>query len=76
MGKDDTIVLICRSGKRSAKAASLMAKAGYTNVYHLVDGYEGDKANEGPSKGQRVVNGWKSAGLPWSYKLQKEQFSF
>jgi hypothetical protein len=34
-----------------------------------VDGYEGDKAKSGPNKGQRVVNGWKNNGLPWSYKL-------
>lgn len=76
MGKDDTIILICRSGKRSAKAASLMAKAGYTNIYHVVDGYEGDKAKEGPHKGQRIVNGWKNAGLPWSYTMREEQISF
>lgn len=67
--ENDKIVFICRSGSRSAAAANLLAKAGYKNVYSIVDGYEGDKAKQGPNKGQRVVNGWKNNGLPWSYKL-------
>lgn len=67
----DTIVLICRSGDRSAAAANLLAEAGFKNVYSVVDGYEGDLAKDGPKAGQRVVNGWKNAGLPWSYKLDK-----
>lgn len=68
--KNDPIVLTCRSGSRSAKAADLLASLGYTKVYTVVSGFEGDKAKEGPQKGQRVVNGWKNAGLPWTYKLQ------
>jgi rhodanese-related sulfurtransferase len=67
----DAIVLICRSGDRSAAAANLLAEAGFKNVYSVVDGYEGDLAKDGPKAGQRVVNGWKNAGLPWSYKLDK-----
>ena len=67
----DPIVLICRSGDRSASAANLMAEAGFKNVYSVVDGYEGDLAKDGPKAGQRAVNGWKNAGLPWSYKLDK-----
>jgi rhodanese-related sulfurtransferase len=65
------IVLICRSGDRSAAAANLLSEAGFKNVYSVVDGYEGDMATEGPKAGQRALNGWKNAGLPWSYKLDK-----
>jgi rhodanese-related sulfurtransferase len=68
---DDTIILMCRSGDRSAAASNLLAEAGFNNVYSVVDGYEGDLAAEGPRAGQRAVNGWKNAGLPWSYKLDK-----
>jgi len=71
LGTDSPIVLICRSGDRSAAAANLLAEAGFKNVYSVVDGYEGDVASEGPKAGQRVVNGWKNAGLPWSYKLDR-----
>ncbi len=71
LSKDDTIIVMCRSGDRSAKAADLLAKLGYTKVYSVVEGFEGDKAEDGPNKGQRTVNGWKNAGLPWSYSLAK-----
>lgn len=71
LGKNDPIILMCRSGSRSAKAAALLHKLGYTRVYSVVDGFEGDTAKDGTQKGQRVVNGWKNAGLPWSYKLDK-----
>jgi rhodanese-related sulfurtransferase len=67
----DAVVLICRSGDRSASAANLLAEAGFKNVYSVVDGYEGDLAVDGPKAGQRAVNGWKNAALPWSYKLDK-----
>lgn len=43
---------------------------GFKKSYTVVDGYEGDKATSGPEKGQRTVNGWKNAQLPWSYKLE------
>jgi rhodanese-related sulfurtransferase len=71
LGPNDTIVLMCRSGDRSAAASNLLAEAGFKNVYSVVDGYEGDLATSGPQAGQRGVNGWKNAGLPWSYKLDK-----
>ena len=71
LGPDDTIVLMCRSGDRSAAASNLLAEAGFKHVYSVVDGYEGDLAGDGPKAGQRAVNGWKNAGLPWSYKLDK-----
>ncbi|MDH5407116.1 MAG: rhodanese-like domain-containing protein [Gammaproteobacteria bacterium] len=73
LGKHDTIVLMCRSGKRSTKAANVLASLGYTRVYSVIDGYEGDKAKQGPMKGQRIVNGWKNNRLPWTYKLDKKK---
>ena len=74
--KNDTIVLICRSGSRSSKAANLLAKAGYKKVFTIIDGFEGDKAKQGKQKGQRVVNGWKNSDQPWSYKLDKNKMYF
>ena len=69
----DTIILICRSGDRSASAANLLTKIGCTNIYSVYDGFEGDLGKEGASKGRRLVNGWKNAGLPWGYTLNKER---
>lgn len=76
LGKDDTVILICRSGDRSARAANLLKELGYTRAYSVVDGFEGDLAADGPQAGQRVVNGWKNAGLPWTYKLDKNKMYF
>ena len=73
LSQDDTVIVMCRSGSRSAKAADLLAKLGYTHVYSITDGYEGDKAKQGEHAGQRVVNGWRNAGLPWTYKLDREK---
>jgi len=70
------IIVMCRSGDRSAKAADLLAKSGYKNVYSVVDGYEGDVAKEGDRKGQRAVNGWRNGNLPWTYSLTKEKMYF
>ncbi len=71
LDQDAPIYLICRSGSRSAKAANILDLAGYRKVYTITDGYEGAKAEYGLRKGERVVNGWKNAGLPWSYRLNK-----
>ncbi|MDA7427073.1 rhodanese-like domain-containing protein [Primorskyibacter aestuariivivens] len=72
--EDETpIVVMCRSGSRSAKAVNLLYDLGYTNAYSLVDGFEGDKAKAGDMAGQRVVNGWKNAGLAWGYAIEPSQ---
>jgi len=68
---DSPIVLICRSGDRSAASANLLGEAGFKNVYTVVEGFEGDLASDGPHAGQRAVNGWKNSGMAWSYKLDK-----
>ena len=36
--KDDLIVLVCRTGVRSKKAASWLAKEGYSNIYNKTHG--------------------------------------
>lgn len=76
LGKDAPLILMCRSGDRSSKAADRLLAAGYTRVYSVAEGFEGDRAGDGPKKGQRVVNGWRNAELPWSYKLDKEKMYF
>lgn len=76
LGKGDTVILICRSGDRSSRAANLLTDLGYSKVYTVVDGFEGDLAKTGPQAGQRVVNGWKNANLPWSYKLDQSKLYF
>jgi rhodanese-related sulfurtransferase len=69
LSHDAIVVVICQGGVRAAAAADALAQAGYRQVYSVVDGFEGDPAPDGPTKGQRVVNGWRNAGLPWTTKL-------
>lgn len=76
LGKDAPIILICRSGDRSSKAADRLQAAGYSKVYSVTEGVEGDTAKDGAKTGQRVVNGWKNANLPWTYKLDKARMYF
>ena len=47
---DEALLLICRSGVRSHYAAEVAARAGFTRVYNVLDGFEA---------------GWRPAGLPW-----------
>lgn len=76
LGKDATIILICRSGDRSSKAQDRLQMAGYSRVYGIAEGFEGDLAKDGAKSGQRAVNGWKNANLPWTYKLDKAKMYF
>jgi rhodanese-related sulfurtransferase len=71
LDKKATVILMCRSGDRSALAADLLAKTGYTRVYSVYEGFEGDMAKGGDHDGKRAVNGWKNASLPWSYSMEK-----
>ena len=61
--KDAEILCICRSGARSASAASALTQAGYSNAWNVAEGFEGDK----DANGQRgKTGGWRLAGLPWT----------
>jgi rhodanese-related sulfurtransferase len=67
----DTLMVMCRSGGRGAMAVNLLAAAGFKNVYNITDGFEGDAVSDPESvfRGQRLVNGWKNSGLPWTYQI-------
>ena len=68
-GKGDAVFVICRSGGRSAASVNALAAAGYTQVYNIVDGFEGGKDK---ATGHRTVSGWRNAGLPWGYRVTPE----
>lgn len=54
------VLVLCRSGARSAAAATALTAAGFTEVYNVSDGFEGDLDHENHRRG-----GWRGAGLPW-----------
>ena len=61
-GKSAVLVLLCRSGNRSALAAEAATKAGFTNVFNVAEGFEGELDGAGH---RGVSNGWRFHGLPW-----------
>ncbi|MCQ9376692.1 rhodanese-like domain-containing protein [Methyloversatilis sp. XJ19-49] len=73
LDKTADVVLICRSGDRTTRAVNALAAAGFTRVWTVIDGFEGDTASAGADRGKRTVNGWKNSGLPWSYALDSSQ---
>jgi rhodanese-related sulfurtransferase len=62
-GKDKPVLLLCRSGKRSALAAEAAAKAGLALSFSVLEGFEGD-LDDTQQRGH--LNGWRKRGLPWS----------
>ena len=62
VGKDKVILLLCRSGKRSAAAANVAFNAGFENIYNIEQGFEGD-LDEDNHRG--TFNGWRFHQLPW-----------
>lgn len=62
-GKDTVALLLCRSGKRSAVAAEAAAAAGFTNVFNVGEGFEGE-LDAAQQRGH--FNGWRRRGLPWT----------
>jgi rhodanese-related sulfurtransferase len=61
--KRAVVLLLCRSGKRSALAAEAAAKAGFQNVFNVAEGFEGELDQHG-QRGHG--DGWRFHGLPWS----------
>ncbi|MDE2415084.1 MAG: rhodanese-like domain-containing protein [Comamonadaceae bacterium] len=56
-----SVVLLCRSGVRSAAAARRAAQLGIT-AYNILEGFEGDPDENG-QRNRR--GGWRFHGLPW-----------
>jgi len=70
---DEPILVMCRSGGRSAMAINALAEAGFTKLHNIIDGFEGDKVSDLGSvyHGKRMRNGWKNS-MPWTYHLDPE----
>jgi rhodanese-related sulfurtransferase len=60
--KSRPIVLICRSGNRSQEAGEELERAGFTRVYNVQHGFEGE-LDELQHRNTRA--GWRFEGLPW-----------
>lgn len=56
------ILLICRSGKRSLEAGRALTEKGFTNVFNIADGFEGELDE---NHHRSSLGGWRFEGLPW-----------
>ena len=61
-GKNQPLLLICRSGQRTIAAGRVLVEAGYTNLQHVVHGFEGELDMDFK---RSTVSGWRFDGLPW-----------
>lgn len=57
VGKEDVVLFLCRSGKRSVAAAEAATVSGYRNAFNVLEGFEGDGSPQ---------RGWLHHGLPSS----------
>lgn len=59
---DRPVVLICRSGNRSVDAGHALEQAGFTKIYNVLHGFEGELNDK---RQRNSVSGWRFDGLPW-----------
>lgn len=60
--KHQPVLLICRSGQRTLAAGKALESAGFTDVQHVVHGFEGELDDNFKRSTQ---SGWRFDGLPW-----------
>jgi rhodanese-related sulfurtransferase len=60
--KDQPLLLICRSGQRTIAAGQALEAAGFTDVQHVVHGFEGELDEHFK---RSTLSGWRFEGLPW-----------
>jgi rhodanese-related sulfurtransferase len=61
-GRDRPVLLLCRSGQRTLDAGAALEAAGFSEVAHVVHGFEGEL--DAHFK-RSSVSGWRFEGLPW-----------
>ena len=55
---DNIVLLLCRSGKRSVAAAEALTLSGFSNIFNILEGFEGDG---------KPGSGWLNHDLPVAY---------
>jgi rhodanese-related sulfurtransferase len=60
--RDMPLLMICRSAVRSDGAALAAVEAGFSRVYNVLEGFEG-QIDARQQRGR--IDGWRHRGLPW-----------
>lgn len=63
VSKETVVLLLSRSGGRSTEASEALTKAGYANVFNVLEGFEGELDNHHQ---RGTYNGWRYSKLPWT----------
>ena len=61
---DVKLIIGCKTGQRSARAAAVLVQAGYDSVVNMRCGFSGEMNQFG----QVINTGWQDLGLPASYE--------
>jgi rhodanese-related sulfurtransferase len=56
------LIFICRNGERSQEAATFAESNGFTQIFNVIHGFEGDRDE---NNRRSAMNGWRYEGLPW-----------
>jgi len=56
------VILICRSGKRSLEAGAVLVEEGFSEVFNVEDGFEGELDEH---HRRSTLGGWRFHDLPW-----------
>jgi rhodanese-related sulfurtransferase len=56
------VLLICRSGKRSLEAGIALINEGFSDIYNISEGFEGELDEH---HHRSTLGGWRNVGLPW-----------
>ena len=62
LDKETVVLILCRTGVRSDEAACMLAAHGFSSVYNVLEGFEGERDSLA-HRGQ--LSGWKARELPW-----------
>jgi rhodanese-related sulfurtransferase len=74
MDRDAMIITMCRSGSaRGGASAEALREAGFSNVFYVRHGFQGDRISEGDQAGMRLKNGWQNEGLPWQPRFNPDK---
>jgi rhodanese-related sulfurtransferase len=60
--KTRELILICRSGVRSLEAGNYLLRQGFSCIYNVLEGFEGELDDQHQ---RSTVGGWRFHQLPW-----------
>jgi rhodanese-related sulfurtransferase len=71
---DDTIMVMCGSGKRSAAAVKLLRESGFKNVLDIEGGFGGQRGTDCSDNGagKLIKPGWVHSDLVWTMAIDPD----